>query len=359
MSARAASSADPALPSAAKVLARATGEIFGGAVLHVRRSGEPVYEAAFGENMPHGEGMAIDSLFDLASITKLFAGTALLALFDRRDVSLDDPIIDRLPEFAGLDQRRSHVTFRHLLTHTSGLPAHVNFRDELGARAVIARVCATPLEAKPGTTVTYSDLGFMLIGEAIARIAGHSLEASLRTLVCAPIGAPHTMYRPPHQLADRIVCTEKDEWRKRLLRGEVHDENCWAMGGVAGHAGLFGTAADVATLAELYRNGGATSQGRVLLRPTAQEATREQAVGADERRGLAWALKASDHHSSGRRLSAQAFGHTGYTGTSVWVDPQRALTIVLLTNRVLYGREPEPIRSLRAAVHDAVVEDLT
>lgn len=346
------------LSGATKVVKRAIGEICGGAVLHVRQHGRVIFEGAFGERMPHGDPVTEDSVFDLASITKLFAGTALLALFDERRLSLDDPIADRLPEFAGLDNRRARVTYRHLLTHTSGLPAHVNFRDELGSKAVIARVCATPLEAPPGTTVTYSDLGFMLIGEAIVRVAGFPLDVSMRELVCEPMDIQQTTYRPPHQLADRIVCTENDEWRKRLLRGEVHDENCWAMGGVAGHAGLFGTAADVARLAEMYRAGGATAAGRALLRPTAQEAVREQVVGVDERRGLAWALKASDRHSCGEKLSSNSFGHTGYTGTSVWVDPQRSLTIVLLTNRVLFSRQAEPIRTLRAAVHDAVVEDL-
>ncbi len=358
MNARKASLEASTLPRAMKVVKRALGEICGAAALHVRQNGSVLFEAALGERMPHGDPVATDSLFDLASITKLFAGTAMLALFDERRISLDDPIVDRLPEFAGLDSRRLRVTYRHLLTHTSGLPAHVNFRDELGAKAVIARVCATPLEAPPGTTVTYSDLGFMLLGEAIARVTGKPLDASMLELVCTPLEIQQTTYRPPHHLADRIVCTENDEWRKRLLRGEVHDENCWAMGGVAGHAGLFGTAADVARLAEMYRNGGATRTGRALLRPTAQEAVREQAVGVDERRGLAWALKASGRHSCGEKLSSNSFGHTGYTGTSVWVDPQRSLTIVLLTNRVLFSRQAEPIRSLRAAVHDAVVEDL-
>jgi CubicO group peptidase (beta-lactamase class C family) len=347
-----------AFPAASAVVARSIGEICGGAVLHVRHDGETIYDAAFGQRLPHGDAVTTDCLFDLASLTKLFAATALLRLFDQRRLSLDDSVAGLFPEFAGADERRAAVTFRMLLTHTSGLPAHVNFRDELGAQAVFARVCVTPLQAAPGSAVVYSDLGFMLVGEAVARIAGAPLAAAMRSLVCDPLGSG-AAYRPSRSTIDRIVCTERDEWRNRLLRGEVHDENCWAMGGVAGHAGLFGTAADVAVLAEMYRNGGATARQRVLLRPTAAEAIREQAVGVDERRGLGWALRASDRHSCGSRLSADSFGHTGYTGTSVWVDPQRTLTVVLLTNRVLYSRDPEPIRSLRAAVHDAVVEDLT
>jgi len=345
-------------PRATRVVEQSIGDICAAAVLHVRHQGEVAYDAAFGTRLPGGENVSGDSIFDLASITKLYVGTALLVLHDERRIALDDVIVDVIPEFAGLDQRRQTVTYRHLLTHTSGLPAHVNFRDELGAGAVIARVCNTPLSAAPGTQVTYSDLGFMLAGEAVARIAHAPLDDALRQLVLHPLDLADTCYRPQAALVPRIVCTERDDWRKRLLCGDVHDENCWAMGGIAGHAGLFGTARDTARLAEMYRLGGAVGRHRTLQRPTANEATREQAVGNDERRGLAWAIKASDRHSSGSRLSPDSYGHTGYTGTSVWVDPPRALTVVLFTNRVFYGREPEPIRALRAAVHDAVVEDI-
>ncbi len=357
MSLRRPNLAPSSLPRATQIVKRSVGEICGAAVLHVRQEGNVVAEAAFGELYPHGEPVTIDSIFDLASVTKVFAGTGLLALFDRRRLSLDDPIVARLPEFSGLDDRRARVTYRHLLTHTSGLPAHVNFRDALGAPTVIARVCATPLQAAPATEIIYSDLGFMLVGEAISRIHGQPLDAAVAKLVCEPLGSG-AVYRPSGESLERVVCTENDAWRRRLLRGEVHDENCWAMGGVAGHAGLFGTAGDVAALAEMYREGGSVGHARLLSRATVREATREQAAGPDERRGLAWALRASDQHSSGSRFSSESYGHTGYTGTSVWVDPQRALTVVLLTNRVLLDRNPEPIRSLRAAVHDAVVEDL-
>ncbi|MEO9137205.1 MAG: serine hydrolase, partial [Casimicrobiaceae bacterium] len=146
--------------------------------------------------------------------------------------------------------------------------------------------------------------------------------------------------------------------RGKLLCGEVHDETCWSMGGVAGHAGLFGTAADVARLGELYRDAGQFQGRRELQRPTAQTAVREHARSTDERRGLAWALKSSDARPWGASLSPSAYGHTGYTGTSLVVDPRRALTIVLLTNRVHKSREPGPIADLRAAVHDAVIADL-
>jgi CubicO group peptidase (beta-lactamase class C family) len=345
-------------PRATRVIEQSLGDVCAAAVLHVRVGGKPVCDEAFGRHIPNGVLVTTDSIFDLASITKIFVGTALLALHDDRRIALDDCIVNVLPEFAGLDQRRSKVTYRHVLTHTSGLPAHVNFRDELGASAVIARVSSTPLSAAPGSSVMYSDLGFMLAGEAVARISGMALDEALRLLVFEPLGLSDTFYRPQPDVMSRVVCTEQDPWRNRLLRGEVHDENCWAMGGIAGHAGIFGTASEVAQIAEMYRMGGAMGSHRTLLRPSANAAIREQARGSDERRGLAWALKASDKHSSGSLLSSHSYGHTGYTGTSVWVDPTRELTVALLTNRVFFSREPEPIRALRAAVHDAVAEDL-
>ena len=348
----------PPLPRAFEVLNAAFGDIYTAAVLHVRQDGEVVAEAAFGELLPGGPAVATDAIFDLASLTKLFVGTATLALFDRRKFALSDPIVGVMPEFAGRDKRRSKVTLRHLLTHSSGLPAHVQFRDDVGNAAIVARVCATPLEYAPGGDAIYSDLGFIVLGEAVARLFGQRLDAAVRDLVSEPLGLPSLTYRPPAALLDRLVCTENDSWRGRLLRGEVHDENAWAMGGVAGHAGLFGTAGEVAELAEAYRLGGAVDLRRVLLRPTAARAVREHVRSAEERRGFAWALKVSDASSCGPRFSPHSFGHTGYTGTSVWVDPKRGLTVVLLTNRVFVSREPGPIHALRVAVHEAIVDDL-
>lgn len=348
--------AAPDMQPAADIIASALGDVFTAASIHVRHKGATVFETAAGDLVPGGDKATPDSLFDLASLTKLFTGTALLALFDRRAFALDDPIVTVIPEFAGRDIRRAQVTFRHLLTHSSGLPAHVNFRDELESRAVINRLCSTPLVYAPGSDAIYSDLGFMLVGEAIARVRRQPLEIIVKELVTDPLEIADVMYRPGPALTSRIVCTENDPWRRRLLRSEVHDENCWAMGGVAGHAGMFGTAAAVAEIAESYRGGGAIGARRVLQRPTARLAVRERARSRDgqERRGLAWALKVSDESSCGHLFSSESFGHTGYTGTSVWVDPTRELTVVLLTNRVHLTRNPESIRAVRIAVHDAV-----
>ncbi len=348
-----------ALSAARDHITAAIGTVCSAAVLHVRQDGKVVGEFGFGRRTPKGAAATPDSIFDVASLTKLFVGTALLSLVDKRSVALDDPVVGIIPELAGPDARRSSISFRHLLTHTSGLPAHVSFREEHGPRAVIERVCTTPLSSAPGTGIVYSDLGFMLVGEAVARLAGQPLDDAVAALVTVPIVAADAAYHPAAFQHARIVCTERDNWRKRLLCGEVHDENSWAMGGVGGHAGMFATAHDVAELGEMYRLSGCVALQYVLMRPTAHEATREQVSGVDERRGLAWALKSGTDHSCGARMSWNSFGHTGFTGTSLWVDPDNRLTVALLTNRVYFSRDPEPIKRLRAAVHDAVLSDIT
>ena len=347
------------LPSTLAAVSAAMGSVCPCAVLHVRHKGAIVCEAALGKLAPDAAAATPDAIFDLASLTKIAIGTAMLALNDMRRLALDDPIATLFSSFAGRDARRERVTFRHLLAHTSGLPPSVNARGESSAERVIERVCATPLINGPGERVVYSDCGFILLGEAVSRLAGVPLPFALQKVVFDPLGISSCGYRPAAALAEHIVCTEREAWRGRLLRGEVHDETCWSMGGVAGHAGLFGTAADVATLAELYRNTGSGNGRRVLLRSSALKAVREQANSDGERRGLAWALKSTDERPWGASLSRASYGHTGYTGTSVFVDPERAVTIVLLTNRVFFSRDPAPIADLRAKVNDAVIADLT
>lgn len=346
------------MPLTQSLVASSIGQVCTCATIHVRHKGVVVYQAAFGHITPGGPVADVEAVFDLASLTKIAVGTALLALHDRRRFALDDPIVGVFPDFAGRDPRRARVTFRQLLTHTSGLPSSVNARAEVDATAVVQRICVTPLANAPGERVVYSDCGFILVGEAVARLSGVPLPFALQSIVFDPLSISTCGYRPQGAVLERTVCTEQDEWRGKLLRGEVHDETCWSMGGIAGHAGLFGTAADAARIAEAYREAGQIDGRRVLLRPTAVAAVREQARSSDERRGLAWALKSSAARPWGRSLSSSSYGHTGYTGTSMFVDPVGGVTIVLLTNRVHISREPGPIADLRAAVHDAVLADL-
>jgi CubicO group peptidase (beta-lactamase class C family) len=235
-----------------------------------------------------------------------------------------------------------------LLAHNSGMNSGADYRQLLGHN-VTQYAIERDLVARPGERVIYSDLGFIAVGELLQRMYGRSLRALMRDVRATPA------YRPSSRAARDIPATEDDGWRGRV-QGLVHDEKAYLMGGIAGHAGLFGNASDVAWLAEQYlgpRNGRAS---RAVSADMAHEATREQAYDPVLRRGLGWALKTSDENSCGRYFSASTFGHTGFVGTCVWADPQRDCSGVLLTNSVYFGRSDT--RDLRAAFYEALIEDL-
>ncbi len=346
-------SSDVAAASAAadSVLAPAVGKRFTGAVARIERSGALIAERAYGR-VDDGLGSApvdVTTRFDLASLTKVFVATTALQAVERGELSLDTTLASILPEWAAAP--KSAITLRRLLAHDGGLQSGADYRELLGD-SVERYALARPLVAPVGERVVYSDLGFIALGVVIARALGTSLATAVAQ-TCRSIGAVDTSFRPRWTERGAIPATEDDGWRGRL-RGEVHDEKCWLMNGVAGHAGLFGTAADVARLAGIYAgdaNGRASSALGTVL---ALEAIREQAADPVLRRGLGWALKTSEANSCGERMSLQTFGHTGFTGTCVWVDPVRDLTIVLLTNAVYYGRHD--LRDLRARLCDAVTE---
>ena len=374
------------------VMQRALGRVFPTAVLLIQQRGHTVLHRAYGflEPETRQQPAGLDTLFDLASLTKLFTATAFMRLVEARKVALQEPVATVLPEFSGVRSLRSYadplhpgqeiaivpstrekvdagqVTFWHLLTHTSGLPAW-NPLFRLGSpRAAIEAVLASPFSYLPGTRVVYSDLGFILLGEAVSRLAGRPLDVALSELVLKPLHLEATHFRP---LAVPIAATEFCAWRGRRLIGEVHDENAAGLGGIAGHAGLFATAADLARLGEMYlclaRRRGWSSQDdgaevgagvAKLLRPgTVAKMTRLQAEDGVTRRGLGFALWSPDPEASGHPFGPLAFGHTGFTGTSLWIDPQRELLVACLTNRVYYGRDPQGITAFRVALHRAVV----
>ena len=390
------------------------GRVFPAAVLHVRQAGRTIFERAYGHLDPeaHSYPTRPDSLFDLASLTKLFTTTAFMRLVEAGRVALETPVAQVLPEFAGTrpigpaedplagvtippdpqfagqEVDASTVTFWHLLTHTSGLAAWRSLYRESGSREQEAgdqgsgtgdqgsgalwphlvpaalRTCRIRAIYReygfaypPGERVVYSDLGFILLGEAVARLAGASLEVYLRQAVLEPLGLRTTTYNPlanglsPAQIAPTELCA----WRQRRCTGEVHDENSASLGGVAGHAGLFSTAAEVAALGQLYLDGGIYDGTRLLRPETVAEMVCVQAGDAENPRGLGWLQRSASYSSSGRLFGPRSFGHTGFTGTSLWVDPERALVVALLTNRVYYGRDPGPIQDFRPRLHDAVV----
>lgn len=316
---------------------------------------------------PDAPAATVDTIFDLASLTKVIA-TATLAMraVDDGVLRLEDPVAAWIPSWRGED--RASVTVQDLLEHSSGLAGYVPYYRELTGRAEFEPAIATSaLEYMPRTRSIYSDLGFMLLGfilvDARARTAGMLrgmvdgnvlLDAQFRRVATYVTAEPLT-FRPPREWRDRTAPTERDPWRGRILVGEVHDENTWALGGVAAQAGLFGTAGAVGAFARAALH---TLHGTaVLARPETMRRFVQRTSVPGSSRALGWDTMLPTS-SCGTRLSASAFGHVGFTGTSLWIDPDRDLYIVLLTNRVNPTRENGKIRSVRPAFHDAVVEDL-
>ncbi len=211
------------------------------------------------------------------------------------------------------------------------------------------------MEHPPGRQSVYSDLGFILLGIVLEEISGQNLDHLARERIFLPLGMHQTCFQPDPRLQLRIAPTENDPWRKRLLRGEVHDENAFAMGGVAAHAGLFGTADDLAIFCQALLNGGVYNHRRIVKRSTLETFIRRQPQPPGGSRALGWDTP-SRGSSAGSKLSRRSFGHTGFTGTSLWIDPRRHLFIVLLTNRVHPSRENNAVRSARRQVADTVVE---
>jgi beta-glucosidase-like glycosyl hydrolase/CubicO group peptidase (beta-lactamase class C family) len=339
-----------------RAIERAVAErAFPGAVLAVGKDGALVRLAAFGRlSYEPGAGEAApDTIYDLASLTKVVcATTAAMILVDEGRLDLAKPVSSFLPGFRG--GAKDKVTVRHLLTHSSGLDWWAPlYRDLKGQAEFVARIQGMDLVYEPGTKSLYSDLGLILLGEILERVAGEGLEPFIRTRLLVPLGMRETCYRPGLELVPRIAPTEQDAWRGRLLRGEVHDENAYALGGVASHAGLFGTASDLARFAQMLLNGGVYDHRRIVSRQTLEAFTRRAGVPGSSR-ALGWDTP-SEGSSAGTLLSSRSFGHTGFTGTSLWIDPERKLFVILLTNRVHPTRENDAIRRVRPLVADAVV----
>jgi CubicO group peptidase (beta-lactamase class C family) len=288
----------------------------------------------------------------------------VMMLVEQKQIDLEAPIATYLPEFARAaihdphPQWRAGVTVRTLLLHTAGLAAHRDFyKQAKSARSILERVIAEPLVRPPATQIEYSDLGFILLGEIVEALTGESLDVFANYRIFAPLNMNSSCFSPPRNLRARIAPTERDTaYRKRLLHGEVHDENAWAMGAVSGHAGLFSTAADVAAFAQMMLNGGIYAHHRLLTRSTIEQFTaRHELVHSAS--ALGWDVPAPPS-SSGRYFSPKSYGHLGFTGTSLWIDPERELFVVLLTNRVHPTHANDKIRQIRPAVHDVVVESL-
>jgi CubicO group peptidase (beta-lactamase class C family) len=357
--------------ASAVVEAGVASRAFPGAVLAVGKDGALVHLRAFGR-LSYDEGAAearTDTVYDLASLTKVVVTTTLsMILVDEGKLDLDARVRAFFPAFSGPAKER--VTVRHLLTHSGGLLWWAPFYKELsGKAAFLERITATDLAYEPGAKTVYSDLGIVLLGDILERVSRTPFEALARRRVLEPLGMKDTGYRPAPALLERIAPTENDPWRGRVVRGEVHDENAAALGGVAPHAGLFGTAPDLARLARMLLDGGSFEGRRIVSRATVELFTARAGV-PESSYALGWDTPSRGqgprssvpgepgYSSAGSLLSARSFGHTGFTGTSMWMDPERELFVILLTNRVHPTRDNNQIRGVRAQVADAVVRAL-
>jgi CubicO group peptidase (beta-lactamase class C family) len=322
----------------------------GGRLVALKGCGNFTYE-------PKAPKVTPQTVYDLASLTKVLATTAAcMILYERGAFLLEQKIVEVLPEFAGSDQRRARVTFHMLLAHSSGLPAYLRLFETAQNKAdLVADALRIPLASDPGSRQEYSDIGFIVLGTALERITREPLEEFCEREIFAKLGLDFVTYRPPFAWLPLIPPTEDDRtFRHRRLRGEVHDENAWVMGGVAGHAGCFGDVEAVASFGQCTLNGGAP----LFQRHTVELFTRRQSTPTDTSRALGWDTPSSPSQS-GKYFSRRSYGHLGYTGTSLWNDPDRQLSVTLLTNRTWPDRSSEAIKQVRPAFHDAVVEALS
>lgn len=296
------------------------------------------------------------SIFDLASLTKVVATTSMaMILYERGLLDLDTPVVSVVPEFKGDDPRRKEITLRMLLAHSSGLPAYEKlFLKARDREELLSAAFRIPLKYDPGSIADYSDIGFIILGVALERLAQDALDHFCRQEIFGPLGMAHTTFDPPLHWWSLIPPTADDKsFRERIIQGEVQDENASVMEGVAGHAGLFATAEDLAIFAHTLLQG-----GRPIVRPeTLALFTRRESSPAGTSRALGWDTPSAPSQS-GKYFSDRSFGHLGYTGTSIWIDPQRQLSITLLTNRTWPDCKNEAIKQVRPAFHDAVVEAL-
>jgi CubicO group peptidase (beta-lactamase class C family) len=329
-----------------------------------RATGFAVREAASAQ-IP----MAKETIFDLASLTKVVATLpSILRLVVRGVVGLDEPAGAYLTEF-GVEGWKRGATVRRLLSHSAGFPAwQALYIEGTGPESYLATISAVEPAYEPGADSIYSDYGFILLGELVRRVTGEDVAAFAAREIFTPLGMTETRFTPPGDVRERIAATEIGNpyergmageraeafagWRTELIWGDVHDGNAfYGLGGVAGHAGLFSTPGDLVRYGLCWLRGGILDSHRLLSKAIVAEATREQAPG----RGLGWRLPTDAEDDHGRPLSRRAYGHTGFTGTSLWIDPDRDLVIVLLTNRV-HPRVREGIGNARMAFNMALAE---
>jgi CubicO group peptidase (beta-lactamase class C family) len=332
-----------------------------GAVLAVSVHGERFLYATGRMGVHDASPPTPSTLYDMASLTKVIALTTLAMMaVEEQKLDLDAPVVRYLPDFARGLGEKSAVTVRDLLLHDSGLPADRRLWEETVVRkGAVLRTITTDLDTVPGTHYVYSDLGAITLMAIIERLYHERIDKLFAERIAKPMGFTRMRYRPPKGWRPEIAPTEVDKWRGKEMRGEVHDENAWWMNGVSGHAGLFSDAPDLLTFGEWALTGrlGKPWAGPLQPPPEFRTWTVRQDRPEGSSRAIGWDTP-SGISSSGTIMSASSFGHTGFTGTSIWIDPDRQVVIVLLTNRVNPTRNTPKFGNIRGAVADAVMRSL-
>jgi len=353
---------DVMLEPAYQVLRQAIADsIFPGAQVTVVRDGKIIASRCFGRQTydPQSPPVTPETIYDLASVTKV-VGTTVTAmhLWERGRLLLDIPIKSYLPKFTG--GAKDSVTFRHLLTHSAGAHWWVDLWNKAhNKQEALDYIYQLPLDYTPGDSMIYSDLGLIMAGEIISTVTGQPLDQLYRQRIHSPLGMNNTMYNPPKSLLGRIAPTEiGGSMNRGLIHGDVHDENTFFLNGVSSHAGLFSTAEDLAILAQMLINGGIYKHQRFFSPATIREWTRRQNMPPGSSRAIGWDTPSDHNSSAGDYFSKGSFGHTGFTGTSFWVDPNNRIAIILLTNRVHPTRERGGMHKVRRDFHNAAMKAL-
>jgi CubicO group peptidase (beta-lactamase class C family) len=331
---------------------------FPGCAISVGYRGKLIFEQSFGNFTydPHSPKVEVNSIFDLASVTKVIATTTItMILYDQERLDLDQKVVEIVPKFHG--KNKETVTIRHLLTHTSGLPGWVQFYLTLeGKERIVQEICDIELINEPGTTYVYSDLGMIMMQKVLETVTLKSLDQLVRDYITIPLDMNRTFYNPDSSLKNQIVPTEVSEWHQKLVHGYVHDENTFVMGGVSGHAGLFSTVQDLSIFCQMHLNGGIYNNQSILKSETIDLFTHKQNIVEGSTRALGWDTRSEENSMAGSLMSIHAFGHSGFTGTTIWIDPENQVFVVLLSNRVYPTRENRKISQVRPIVHNYVMK---
>lgn len=331
--------------------------VFPGAVLLVAKDGSVIYKKAYGHFTYelNSRRTSVNSIYDLASLTKVIATTtAAMICYDRGLIDLEAPVINYMPEFG--QNGKENITIKNLLLHNSGLAAWRSFYKFCKTENdVIKSICEDSLEYEPGSKTLYSDLGIIILGKVIERVTNQKLDVFCKNEIFDMLGMNNTFYNPPTEFLERIAPTEFDNyWRKKLIHGVVHDETAYLMNGVAGHAGLFSTVEDIKKILQMLLQNG-HYQGKQIINPnTVKFFTTKYSQSSS--RAFGWDTKSETGSSAGNLFSNKSFGHTGFTGTSCWVDPERSLFVILLSNRVYPTRSNNKILNFRPVLHDKLIE---